>query len=93
MTQLLWKSTEEMGCGVAKEIIEGKYFVVCNYNPAGNTSPLFKKNVPDISQAQIDAADKEKKDLDAKNKKIMEEEFQKEMERQISRSFSGRSMF
>jgi glioma pathogenesis-related protein 2 len=43
-TQVVWKSTKEIGCGVAKSRRGGTY-VVCNYNPPGNYSGRFPANV------------------------------------------------
>ncbi len=34
-TQMVWKSTTQVGCGVAT-CSDGNVIVVCNYNPAGN---------------------------------------------------------
>jgi uncharacterized protein YkwD len=43
-TQVVWKDTKEIGCGVAKSRRGGTY-VVCNYNPPGNYSGRFPANV------------------------------------------------
>lgn len=43
-TQLVWKSTTELGVGIAKTK-RGKVLVVCNYNPRGNTIGEFNANV------------------------------------------------
>ncbi|KAH8352469.1 hypothetical protein KR084_004375 [Drosophila pseudotakahashii] len=43
-TQLIWKSSKEMGSGVARKA--DRTWVVCNYNPPGNVVNLFKDNVP-----------------------------------------------
>ncbi|XP_065724863.2 Golgi-associated plant pathogenesis-related protein 1-like [Drosophila suzukii] len=42
-TQLVWKSTSELGVGVARR--GDDIYVVCNYNPPGNIKNQFKKNV------------------------------------------------
>lgn len=34
-TQLIWPTTTQVGCGAAYS--ENGFYVVCNYNPAGNT--------------------------------------------------------
>ena len=43
-TQMVWKSTDFIGFGIAKNK-EGKYFYVINYFPTGNIDGEFKKNV------------------------------------------------
>ena len=43
-TQMVWKDTELIGFGMAKNS-EGKYFYVLNYFPTGNVDGEFKKNV------------------------------------------------
>lgn len=43
-TQVVWKDSKELGCGVAKSASGGIY-VVCNYNPPGNYSGRFPANV------------------------------------------------
>ncbi len=43
-TQLIWKSTKEVGFGRALSK-SGKYYFVANYYPAGNQDDLFKENV------------------------------------------------
>uniref|UniRef100_A0A0K8TRK5 Putative dual scp protein n=1 Tax=Tabanus bromius TaxID=304241 RepID=A0A0K8TRK5_TABBR len=43
-TQMVWKSTKELGVGTAKTR-KGKVLVVCNYNPRGNTIGEFMPNV------------------------------------------------
>lgn len=49
-TQMVWKSTTELGCAVAtcNDLVEGwgsSKFYVCNYNPAGNVIGEFSANV------------------------------------------------
>lgn len=43
-TQVVWKDSKEIGCGVAKSRRGGTY-VVCNYNPPGNYQGRFPTNV------------------------------------------------
>lgn len=43
-TQVVWKGSKEIGCGVAKSRRGGTY-VVCNYNPPGNYQGRFPENV------------------------------------------------
>ncbi len=43
-TQVVWKSTTELGCGVAQ--CSGNDLLVCNYSPAGNMEGAFAENVP-----------------------------------------------
>ena len=47
-TQLVWKSSERIGCAVAKGVWLGfdpSYFVCCNYYPAGNVYGQYVQNV------------------------------------------------
>jgi len=41
-----------LGVGVSKSR-NGQYYIVCNYDPAGNVYPFYKKNLPEITQAQV----------------------------------------
>lgn len=43
-TQLIWKSSQDLGVGVSKTK-KGKVLVVCNYNPRGNIAGQFSSNV------------------------------------------------
>lgn len=43
-TQVVWKSTQEMGIGKAKSD-DGKVIVVANYRPPGNMMGMFNENV------------------------------------------------
>lgn len=43
-TQVVWKSTKKVGCGVA-QCSDGALYV-CNYEPAGNLEGAFPDNVP-----------------------------------------------
>ena len=43
-TQLVWASTTEIGCGIARSKSGGVY-IVCNYSPPGNYLGQFEKNV------------------------------------------------
>lgn len=42
-TQLVWKGTSQVGCGMAN--CAGSNFVVCNYNSPGNVVGDFAANV------------------------------------------------
>lgn len=55
MTQLLWKSSSKLGVGVSQGA-DGNYYVVANYDPAGNVMGKFTNNLPEITKADIDAA-------------------------------------
>lgn len=46
-TQVIWKSTTQMGIGYAKSE-SGNYYGVANYYPAGNFTGEFKQNVLNI---------------------------------------------
>jgi len=43
-TQLVWKSSKELGIGIA-QAAAGTWYVVANYNPPGNISGQFPLNV------------------------------------------------
>jgi len=43
-TQLVWKSSKELGIGIA-QAADGTWYVVANYNPPGNISGQFPLNV------------------------------------------------
>jgi glioma pathogenesis-related protein 2 len=43
-TQLVWKSSKELGMGIA-QAADGTWYVVGNYNPPGNISGQFPTNV------------------------------------------------
>uniref|UniRef100_A0A2S2Q4X9 Golgi-associated plant pathogenesis-related protein 1 n=1 Tax=Sipha flava TaxID=143950 RepID=A0A2S2Q4X9_9HEMI len=59
MTQLLWKSSQKLGVGVAKD--DSGYIVVANYDPPGNFKRHFINNLPTFTQSQINDAKKSKK--------------------------------
>ena len=43
-TQVVWKSTKQVGCGMA-QCSDGA-ILVCNYSPAGNLDGAYVENVP-----------------------------------------------
>jgi hypothetical protein len=43
-TQLVWKSSKELGMGTA-QAADGTWYVVANYSPPGNISGQFPLNV------------------------------------------------
>ena len=43
-SQIIWKSTKELGVGVS-QTKNGKVIIVCNYQPCGNIIGLFQANV------------------------------------------------
>lgn len=45
-TQVVWKSTTAVGCGVAH--CQGQELLVCNYSPPGNFTGQFQQNVPPL---------------------------------------------
>ncbi|MEO6012484.1 MAG: CAP family protein [Devosia sp.] len=45
-TQVVWKSTKHVGCGVAQ--CSGGALLVCNYSPAGNLEGAYPENVPPV---------------------------------------------
>ncbi|KAF5289263.1 hypothetical protein FQA39_LY15193 [Lamprigera yunnana] len=51
-TQVIWKTSESLGVGVAKSR-QGYIYVVANYNPAGNFLRHFSDNVPPLVQLPI----------------------------------------
>ncbi|HNN06058.1 MAG TPA: CAP domain-containing protein [Leptospiraceae bacterium] len=67
-TQLVWKSTTEFGCGVAKSKSDRSFFV-CNYNPPGNIEGTFAANVFKPESAKRKSGTAKAKDL-AKGIKI-----------------------
>jgi uncharacterized protein YkwD len=42
-TQVVWKSTTQLGCGVAQ--CRGMDIWVCNYDPPGNVHSMYQRNV------------------------------------------------
>jgi uncharacterized protein YkwD len=45
-TQMIWKGTKQIGCGVAKCYLGSVRFWVCHYAPEGNWAGKFQENVP-----------------------------------------------
>jgi uncharacterized protein YkwD len=45
-TQMIWKDTKQIGCGVAKCYLGSVRFWVCHYAPQGNWAGKFPQNVP-----------------------------------------------
>lgn len=43
-TQVIWKSTKQVGCGMA--MCTDGALLVCNYSPAGNVEGQYVENVP-----------------------------------------------
>ncbi|XP_006814796.1 Golgi-associated plant pathogenesis-related protein 1-like [Saccoglossus kowalevskii] len=46
LTQVLWKSSERVGCNIALDS-NGNWQYACEYDPPGNVATLFAENVPD----------------------------------------------
>ena len=70
-TQMVWKDSELIGFGMAKNS-EGKYFYVINYFPTGNIDGEFKKNVlPLGTKVALDLNSKQnKKEEISKNESL-----------------------
>ena len=49
-TQLIWKSTESVGFGVAINKISGKIYAVANYFPSGNSLGNYKENISNLQK-------------------------------------------
>jgi uncharacterized protein YkwD len=45
-TQMIWRDTKQIGCGVAKCYLGTVRFWVCHYAPQGNWAGQFPQNVP-----------------------------------------------
>jgi len=43
-TQLVWKETTDIGCGIAMSH-DDKVYAVCNYTPPGNFKSHYEENV------------------------------------------------
>jgi len=43
-TQVVWRSTKELGCGLAR--CRGNHFWVCRYSPPGNIGGQYARNAP-----------------------------------------------
>lgn len=57
-SQVIWKSSEFLGVGVAKNS-QGSIYVVANYSPAGNFVKHYVENVPPLNPAyQVEMAKK-----------------------------------
>ncbi|CAH1711628.1 unnamed protein product [Aphis gossypii] len=69
MTQLLWKESTKLGVGVSQNPENGMYYVVANYDPRGNLLGNFKKNLPEITEEDIEEAKEADKRLKAKLEK------------------------
>ena len=55
-TQLVWKSTKLLGCGISCNIY--KCYVVCKYYPAGNIINEYEKNVIFPDEEEEDSLEK-----------------------------------
>ncbi|XP_017772831.1 PREDICTED: uncharacterized protein LOC108559950 isoform X2 [Nicrophorus vespilloides] len=62
-TQIIWKTTERLGVGVA--IKPGGIYVVCNYSPAGNFVGYFAENVLPLGTVLKDEKTKQTFELEA----------------------------
>jgi uncharacterized protein YkwD len=45
-TQMVWRDTKQIGCGVSKCYLGAARFWVCHYAPQGNWAGKFPQNVP-----------------------------------------------
>lgn len=52
-SQVIWKSSEYLGLGVAKNT-QGSIYIVANYSPAGNFVGHYVENVPPVKPAYYD---------------------------------------
>ncbi|KAF8567592.1 hypothetical protein P879_02275 [Paragonimus westermani] len=70
-TQLVWKSTREVGFGKARAA--GKCIVVAHYRPPGNVRGRYSENVPPPLDGKLSSsASNDKQDLDAKRSVVTE---------------------
>lgn len=61
-SQVIWKSSEYLGVGVAKNT-QGSIYVVANYSPAGNFVGHYVENVPPVKPAYYGDMAKRKEKL------------------------------
>lgn len=61
-SQVIWKSSEYLGVGVAKNT-QGSIYVVANYSPAGNFVGHYVENVPPVKPAYYGEMSKRKDGL------------------------------
>ncbi|XP_030374310.1 Golgi-associated plant pathogenesis-related protein 1-like [Scaptodrosophila lebanonensis] len=54
-TQVVWKSSKELGVGKAKSS-QGATYVVARYTPAGNVDGKFKENVLPLSGTKLECS-------------------------------------
>ena len=50
-TQLIWKSTKELGMGCARDLLTNDMYIVALYRPAGNDKRLLRANV--LNEGQV----------------------------------------
>jgi len=50
-TQLVWRSTKEVGCAFCHNPIDHRTIVVCYFYPAGNVQGQFERNIPKTGEA------------------------------------------
>lgn len=45
-TQMVWKKSSRLGCGIGVASSQNEYYIVVRYTPKGNVAGAFDVNVP-----------------------------------------------
>lgn len=55
-TQMIWKTTTSVGCGLATDSTTGNTYLVCRYSPAGNMSGVGVPSPQPVTLTQVSVA-------------------------------------
>jgi Cysteine-rich secretory protein family len=56
-TQMIWKTTASVGCGIATDSTNGNTYLVCRYSPQGNMAGVGVPSPQPVTLAQVSVAD------------------------------------
>lgn len=90
-TQIVWKSTKKLGCGIACNAEDKACYVLCYYYPHGNTDTLYEKNVlpktgstevppeEEVEEEPEETKQEDHEPLDKKDEVVDPEQFREEL--------------